>query len=555
MIRRDFIKASVLAGLYSQLSACSSSSKQVFSSLERQFDTNRKIAADRVQLPQGPSLHVSSFGAVGDGKTLNTDILQRALNSAATQGAKLVIDGGQFVTGTLIIPTNTHLHIEEGAALLGSNNIADYQRSARGWYTLLSAHKASNISISGGGKIDGRGRQTALNIDYMHHSGERPVDNYNSRRMRPHESDRPQIIDFIDCHQISIFDVTITNSASWVQTYYHCTDVHIDNIKVVSDAYWNNDGIDFDGVVNGRISNCFINAADDAICIKSEQDTQINDSIIIEDCIVRSSSNGVKFGTSSYKGFKNITIRNIHAFDTYRSAVCLGCVDGGYIDNIKIKNITATNTGNGFVIRLGQRYQSAPPGSIRNVTIDGLTAQIAFMRADSSYQLRGPGLNAFFNPIPASITGLPDAKVTGITLKNISLTYPGVANKGLAYIPVSQLFQVPEKRREYPEYSMFGELPSWALYVRHATGINLKNLKLNELDSDFRPALVLDDVAKLVINDIDIGTSKVHQQLILNDVSGASVYNVSLQGKLLASGLKLGQTTSVDSDVPGLMDI
>lgn len=70
---------------------------------------------------------------------------------------------------------------------------------------------------------------------------------------------------------------------------------------------------------------------------------------------------------------------------------------------------------------------------------------------------------------------------------------PGRASKGIFYYPLSQIAQVPEKIKSYPEFSMFGELPAWGFYVRHARGIVFRNVRLSLKDEDFRPAFIFDD--------------------------------------------------------------
>lgn len=116
-----------------------------------------------------------------------------------------------------------------------------------------------------------------------------------------------------------------------------------------STTYWNNDGIDLTDCVNARVINCVINAADDAICLKSDDRNSRCENIYIADCRLRSSANAVKLGTASHGGFKNITIRSIDVYDTYRSAIAIEAVDGGVIEQIDVRDIRAVNTGNAFL--------------------------------------------------------------------------------------------------------------------------------------------------------------------------------------------------------------
>ncbi|MEM9983920.1 MAG: glycoside hydrolase family 28 protein, partial [Bacteroidota bacterium] len=84
--------------------------------------------------------------------------------------------------------------------------------------------------------------------------------------------------------------------------------------------------------------------------------------------------------------------------------------------------------------------------------------------------------------------------VENVTLENIQITYPGRGNKAYAIMPTWRVDEVPEKQADYPEFSMFGELPAWGFYVRHVEGLTMKNVQLKIKEADYRPAVVLDDV-------------------------------------------------------------
>jgi hypothetical protein len=118
-------------------------------------------------------------------------------------------------------------------------------------------------------------------------------------------------------------------------------------------------------------------------------------------------------------------------------------------------------------------------------------------RPDLDYELRGPALDFFHNTFPSSIAGLPGHPVQDVTLEDIEITYPGDGNDGLAFMPLYRLGDVPENASQYPEFSMFGELPAWGFYVRHAEGITFRNVYVKARKPDYRPAFVFDDVRGL----------------------------------------------------------
>ena len=309
--------------------------------------------------------------------------------------------------------------------------------------------------------------------------------------------------------------MTLKNAACWVATYDQCENILIDSVSTISDAYWNNDGIDISDCRNVRITNCFVNSADDGICLKSHSPKFICDSIYIANCTVRSSASAIKFGTVSHGGFRNVRINNIKVYDTFRSAVALECVDGGVLEDVIIENIEAVNTGNAIFIRLGKRNKTGDVGTLRNVILRNFKVEVAFERPDYAYEIRGPALPFFHNTFPSSITGLPGHAVEDVLLENIEIIYPGRGNDGLANSPLSRLDDVPEKESAYPEFSMFGELPAWGFYVRHMDGLTMRNIKLSIKASDYRPAFVFDDVHNLDMEAIEVfGESKSHQVVL-----------------------------------------
>lgn len=482
------------------------------------------------QLASKREYNVISFGAIPDGKTLNTKAIQKAIDTANKDksGGKVIFPTGQFLTGSIELKSNVELYFAESAVLLGSTNPNDYiamdatgrpqspKYDDNSQLALILAHNANNIKLYGKGVIDGQGRELALNIDSLHHAGVKIDPKYNYGNKRPNETARPKLFRFSQCNNVKVQDLDIQSSACWGLSFELCEDLLIDNIKLTNRAYWNNDGMDITDCKNVTITNCDVNAADDGICLKSYYPDYANENIYIANCSIRSSASAIKFGTASYGGFKNITIENIKVFDTFRSAIAIESVDGGAIENVKIQNITATNTGNAIFIRLGHRG-GEKPGTIKNVQIKNMKVEIPFGRPDIDYDIRGPEVPYFHNPFPASIVGIPENAIENISLENIEITYPGRSSKGMAYLPLSRLHQVPENIKNYPEFDMFGELPAWGMYVRHAKGLHFKNLTFKLENDDFRPAFVFDDVNNLQMENIDLPKSN-KKDIILRNV-------------------------------------
>ena len=447
-----------------------------------------------------------------DGRTLCTQPLQQAIDAIYKKGGgRLVLTKGTYLTGGLMLRSGVELYLEEDATLLGSTNPYDYQpiniaktndtRHDNASMALIMADGAEHISIMGSGTIDGHGLDLALNVDSLHHTGERPDPNYNQRRQRPSETARPKLIFLHDCSDIRMDGVRLRNSANWGLSLHLCEQVRLTQLDIENRAYWNNDGIDLTDCKHVLVADCKINSADDGVCLKSyHTDSECYD-IEIARCDIRSSASAVKFGTASWGGFRKVYIHDIKVEDTFRSAIAIESVDGGRIDDILVERIDAKNTGNAFFLRLGQRA-GQHLGSLRNVTIRQLKCEVPFGRPDEAYDIRGPEVDFFHNPFPASICGIPDNSIENVTLENIEVSYPGRASKGMAYVPLWRIKDVPEQINKYPEFTMFGELPAWALYVRHVKGLTLSNVRFSLRDTDFRPAFVFDDTKGVIMKEV-----------------------------------------------------
>ncbi len=448
-----------------------------------------------------------------DGKTLCTTQLQQTIDRIAKKGGgTLVLSPGTYLTGSIFLKSGVTLKLEKGALLLGSPNPYDYKlvdvevsgddtRHDNACMALVMAQDAKRIAIESEGVIDGNGLQLALNADSLHHTGKLVDAHYNVRRQRPSELVRPKLFFFTGCDEVRIEGGEYRSSANWGLSFDQCSNMVLTGLKVHNRAYWNNDGIDITDCRHVRITRCAINSADDGICLKSYHTASANQDISIDDCDIISSASAVKFGTASWGGFKDIEISNIRVKDTYRSAIAIESVDGASIENIYVHDIHAVNTGNPIFIRLGQRAGDRK-GSIDNVTVKNLYCQVPFGKPDEAYDLRGPALDAIHNPIPSSITGIPNNRIGRVTLENIEIEYPGRATKGQAYIPLWRVQDVPEQVQKYPEFSMFGELPAYGFYIRHVGNVTFKNVTMRLREADYRRAIVMDDVENALMEGV-----------------------------------------------------
>ncbi len=454
---------------------------------------------------------IRHYGAMGDGRSLDTAAIQKAIDAAAAaNGGQVTFPPGVYLSGSIRLKNRVHLYLEKGATLLGSEKRENYQRL--NFLALVLADKQEDIGISGEGVIDGQGKLLAASVEGTIKPGKFPDAN---------EAKRPVIINFRDCSNITVRNVTLRESACWVQLYRNCEKVLLENLTVRTMAAVTNDGLDIDGCSNVIVRGCDIDSEDDGICLKSS--SSICENVLIENCRVRSSCNALKFGTASYKGFKNITCRNLEIYDTYLSGIALECVDGGILEKVNISKVRMTDTNNPIFIRLGQRDPKRPAGFVRGVTISDVTAEIPNRRKIAMNKFPPSWRHQCQTLVTASVTGLPGNPVRDVTLKNISILYGGI---GPTPKPDQlRIDQVPECAENYPESKMFGTLPAWGLYCRHADGIKLENITFRVKGQDYRPALVCDDVSNLDVNGFRFQAAGMQSVMMFKDLTTAVVSN------------------------------
>lgn len=444
--------------------------------------------------------NASMFGVKSNGTTLNTSSIQKGIDYISENGGgRLVFYVGRYLTGTIYLKSNVTIQLEEGAILVGSLNPLDYEMS-HNWTALIFAIDQENIGITGKGVVDGRGFQVANNLVDLIHKG---IISDPLRYDRPRETIRPQNIYFRGCRNVIIQGIMLKDPGSWNQQYDQCRNVIIDGISVDSKSYWNNDGIDIVDCDSVRVTNSYFDSADDGICLKSHSQDFVCQNVYVSKNTIRTSANGIKFGTASYGGFRNIKIVNNLVYDTYRSAVTFAAVDGGFIENIIVDSLRSINTGNVIFLRIGERREGKK-GRMTNISISNVYAEVPSTKPDAGYNYEGPVEDLPRNISPSSIVGMPDAMIENVTLKNIEIRYPGGGDPYYAKVGLDELDKVPELGANYPEFSMFRELPAWGFYLRHAKGITFENITLSCVKKDYRTAVVMDDAHKITISGLKV---------------------------------------------------
>jgi polygalacturonase len=470
--------------------------------------------------------NIRTFGARGDGTTLDTPAVNKAIETAAAAGGGTVyFPAGTYLCLSIHLQSNISLYLDQGATILAAD-----PKEVKGGYDLPEPNEwdmyqdfghshwrnsliwgigLDNISILGPGRIDGRGltRRSPRPRRPMQ-TGDRPTTlGGGTTGARPQsplgEDDDPSVMNGLGnksialklCRNVTLRDFSILNGGHFAILATGVDNLTIDNLKVDT----NRDAFDIDSCRNVRIANCSVNSPnDDAIVLKSSFAlgfARATENVTITNCLVSGYDIGslldgtykknvkeapdrdgptgrIKLGTESNGGFKNITMSNI-VFDHCRG-LALETVDGGLLVDVTITNITMRDVKNAPIfLRLGSRLRApkgAVPGELRTINI----SNVVVWNADPRYA--------------SIIAGIPGHDVEDVRLSNIKIYYQGGGTAAQAAVSPA------ERESSYPEPSMFGETPAYGFYLRHVKGIELNSVEVSYVKEDQRPPFVLTDV-------------------------------------------------------------
>jgi polygalacturonase len=465
---------------------------------------------------------VKSFGARGDGQTLDTPAINKAIDTAAAAGGGTVyFPAGNYLSVSIHLKSNIALYLDQGATIVAAdtkpgvtydapepNQWDSYQDFGHSHFhnSLIWGENLENISILGPGRIWGKGlvrhgnqSRTKAQNDAL---GSAPPDPRAGPFGYPNPRDAVEpgwgnkSISLKLCRNVIIRDITIFHGGHFAILATGVDNLTIDNLKIDT----NRDGIDVDACKNVRISNCTVNSPfDDGICPKSSYAlgyARATENLTITNCQVSGYDEGtlldgtykrefrnangtftptarIKFGTESNGGFKNITISNC-VFD-YSRGLALETVDGALLEDVTISNITMRDVGQAPIfMRLGFRARGPKDkttvGALRRVIISNVVAY----NTESRYA--------------AIISGIPGHDIEDVRLSNIRIYSQGGGTKAQAAL------EPPEKEDSYPEPNMFGELPAYGFFVRHVKGLQMTDIEVSYLKDDARPAIWMNDV-------------------------------------------------------------
>ena len=366
------------------------------------------LAAIILQFPTS-SLHASTFnirdfGAVGDGKTLDTAAIQKTVDTASAAGGGIIlVPAGTFLTGPFTLSSGINLHVASNAIVLIDNDLTRYPIISNRYQDFITASGAHDIQISGEGTIDGQGEVW-----------------WQAFRANPAMTHRPYMIKFLGCTNVTVTGVTLRNSPMFHLVTQNCTDVTIDRVTIHSpfDAA-NTDGIDPSGW-NFVIANCNIDTGDDNIAIKpapSSGRKPGNKNFTVKNCTF-GHGHGMSIGGGSAGGIENLIVSNCTFHETdYGIRIKTLRGNGGHLQNCIYENLAMSDITKS-PISIVDYYPE------RNAPEDPSTEKAEPMteRTPLNQNILIRNVTATNCPNAGIIRGLPEAPIDGLTFSNVNIS-------------------------------------------------------------------------------------------------------------------------------------
>ena len=456
---------------------------------------------------------VRQFGATGDGKTLETNAVNHAIEAAAAAGGGVVLfPAGTYLCFSIRLKSQVHLHLEQGCTIVAADSpLPDQQTGYNGgtydaaepktawdayqdyghnhWHnSLIWGEDIHDFSITGTGLIWGKG---------LSFGAERASrGNYPSYRAEQAGVGNKTIA-LKNCRNVLLRDFSMLKGGHFCLLLTGVDNLTIDNLKIDTDR----DGMDIDCCQNVRVSNCTVNSPwDDGICPKSSYAlgyARPTRNLTITNCWVTGyyelgsvldgtfkkfahdahvpRTGRIKCGTESNGGFINVTISNC-VFEGCQG-YALETVDGALLEDFTITNTTMRDLVSGPIfMRLGARLrgpqESTKVGTLKRILINNLDCYGAPQKVSSV------------------LSGIPGYAIEDVKLSNIYIETVGGATAEDAKV------RPPEFENKYPEPGMFGAMPASGFFMRHMRNVEMSHVEIKNTTPDARPAFYLDNVER-----------------------------------------------------------
>lgn len=425
-----------------------------------------------MEVPELPSIpdykvNIKDFGAVGDGETLNTEAIKKAINNCSEKGGgTVIIPAGLWLTGPIELKSNINLHVNQGAVVLFSRDHSLYpiirtDSDSHTWFVKnpIYGYGLKNIAITGTGIFNGSGdswrpvkkEKTTKKqwkklvksggvvsedgkIWWPSREGLKGKERYKKIRKEKGKEAvatdflpvrdymRPYMLSVIDCNNILIDGPTFMNAPMFTMKPKWCHNIVIRNVKVNNEWYaQNGDGIDLSACTNAIIYKSTVSTGDDGICMKSSRsssdktDTARLKNIIIADCIVYRGHGGFVIGSDTDGGMENIFVNNCSFINTdIGIRVKSGEGKGGKVNDIYIDDIYMANIKKTAILFSTYYEDKGTNSNLSNEDISHLDIpEFSYFYMNNIY------CNGAENAL--SMQGLPQVPINNIFFSNVNI--------------------------------------------------------------------------------------------------------------------------------------
>ncbi len=303
---------------------------------------------------QAAEFRAGDYGARGDGKTLDTAAIQKAIDAAAPRKGTVVFKPGVYLTGALFLKSGTHLRLDEGVEIRGVQDPSAYPdmrtRIAGIEMTwpaaLINVCQQSNVQISGRGVIDGNGKlwwdkYWAMRKEYEA-KGLRWAVDYDCKRVR--------LIQVYESSNVNLQGVTLKRPGFWTVHICYSDRVTVDGLIIRNNTDGrgpSTDGIDVASSSNVLVQRCDIECNDDALCLKAGRDAdglRVNRptrKVVVRDCVIRGGAAGITIGSETSGGIRDVEVYRLQVLRPVPNGILFKSARtrGGTIQNIVIRNL------------------------------------------------------------------------------------------------------------------------------------------------------------------------------------------------------------------------
>lgn len=451
-----------------------------FSSAEDDFFINHLRVYDDVSLARGVTrgevFDVKKFGAKGNGKTDDTEAINKAIAAAAYTGGTVLIRDGVFSSGEIKLASDMTLFVDPSATVIGSQDHGKYplrvpgrslcahRQLGRG---LIYGEKVRNVTVTGGGTLDGNGKYRFKMNDPL---------------ARREQDARPDIVYIAYSSDLTVENLNMRRSAFWTVVPLSSTGVTVRNLRLNCMNTPNRDGIDPVDCKNISVYHCNVMAGDDGLCFKSS-DVFGCENIDVYDMMISSLASAVKFGTDTYYTLCKAAFRDCFIKNVNRCGVSLETVDGAYVSDVLFERFDITDASAPAYVVTGARNRLPKEVTdIRTSKIDGVTFR--------GLNFRSPRTHGHPLPIYETLVVGQSAEqsIDNITFENCNLVAMGGVSDSTAPAP-------SPINNKYPEYDQHGLSAGYAFTFRYCSNPQLKNINITEmLSPDNRPLSAFFDI-------------------------------------------------------------